>query len=394
MKKQFTVIIIAITIILAGAAGFGGAYLANSIVNITPPASVYTLLPDEETALARGIGQEDASIEDNLSYVTPSEDGAGFAFLAKESAKPSSEQLTIPEIAAFASDSIVEIYTESVINSGRMGQFVTEGAGSGIIISADGYIVTNNHVIEGSRKITVRLSNGVDYEATLIGRDSKTDLAVLRIKATGLQSVVFGNSDILVAGELAVAIGNPLGKLGGTVTEGIISALSRSIEIDGHMMTLLQTTAAVNPGNSGGGLFNSYGELIGVVNAKSSGTGIEGIGFAIPVNLAKTIAEALIEHGYVPGRLDFGATLINILDPITAMRNRVQTTGVYVSQVASGGTLQVGDRIISINGTSVGSITDVNELLESYTVGDVLSIVVSRNGNTVTVGHTLLQAMS
>jgi serine protease Do len=215
--------------------------------------------------------------------------------------------LTIPEIAALNSNSVVEIYTESIVSNRRMGQFITEGAGSGVVIAdseSGGYIATNNHVIEGASKITVRLSDGTEHEAELIGSDSRTDLAVIKINESRLQPAVWGNSDTLVIGELAIAIGNPLGKLGGSVTEGIISAPSRDIEIDRQMMTLLQTTAAVNPGNSGGGLFNSRGELIGIVNAKYSGTDIEGIGFAIPANLAMSIVDDLIQHGTVTGRED------------------------------------------------------------------------------------------
>jgi serine protease Do len=160
------------------------------------------------------------------------------------------------------------------------------------------------------------------------------------------------------------------------------------------MMNLLQTSAAVNPGNSGGGLFNRYGELIGIVNAKSSGSDIEGIGFAIPINLAKPIADALIEYGYIPGRIDFGATLIDILDARTAMMYRVQTLGVYVSQADSDGALQSGDRIISIDGKDIKSSADIKSLLDTRKVGDTLSITVSRNGKTVTVEQKLKQAKS
>ena len=400
MKKQCIALIVSLTVILSGAAGFGGTYLANNLAD-TPPV-IYDNISsfDQKTANDWDAGQLNAYLDEYLASVgstNVSPENVSPEYLSLVSSPNDSqlqENLSIPEIAALASNSVVEIYTESVTNSGRMGQFVTEGAGSGVIITADGYIVTNNHVIESSRRITVRLNNGIDYEARLIGRDSNTDLAVLKINAAGLQPAVFGDSDKLLVGELAVAIGNPLGKLGGTVTEGVISALSRNIEIDGHMMALLQTSAAVNPGNSGGGLFNGKGELIGVVNAKSSGTDIEGIGFAIPVNLAKTISEALIEFGYVPGRIDFGATLVNVLDPVTAMRYRVQTTGVYVSQADTGSTLQVGDRIISINGSDIRSIADINEILISKTVGDILTVKVSRNGSIVTVSHTLKQAMS
>jgi len=306
----------------------------------------------------------------------------------------SAATLTIPEIAAQTSSSIVEIYTETVAGSGRMGRYVTEGAGSGVIITSDGYIITNNHVIDGARKITVRLIDGTEYDATLIGRDSKTDLAVIQIKAKGLQPVTYGNSDKLVVGELAVAIGNPLGQLGGTVSEGIISALSRNINIDGEMMTLLQTTAAINPGNSGGGLFNNRGELVGVVNAKSSGSDIEGIGFAIPSNTVKPIVDTLIQYGYIPGRIDFGAVLIDVPDSWTAMMYRVSATGVYVSQADQDSVLWVGDRIVSIDGKDVSSSDDVKALLVMHKAGDVLSVVVSRNGQLTTVQLKLKQAVS
>jgi len=392
MKTRYLSLLVALTIILSGAAGFGGAYL-NGIIN-TPPQQYQEMQPNE-TISALPPANEQASAPPDFNFASTEEQGdkaAELTFLNADSNKVALQELTIPQIAAAAAKTVVEIYTESVANSGRMRQFVTEGAGSGVIISSDGYIATNNHVIEGSSKITVRLSNGKDYEAALVGRDSKTDLAVLKINASGLKAATFGNSDKLVIGELAVAIGNPLGKLGGTVSEGIISALSRNIEIDGHMMDLLQTTAAVNPGNSGGGLFNRYGELVGIVNAKSSGADIEGIGFAIPANLAKTITEALVKNGFVPGRIDFGATLVNIQDSMTAMMFRVSAAGVYVSQADSDVALQAGDRIISINGTEIKSPADVTGLLELHGVGDVLSITVVRSGGMITVQHTLKQA--
>jgi len=249
-RMEFATALVVLCLIVSAASGFGGAYLANYLWgNPVSPATTVT--------------------------------------------EPS-QALTIVEIAALTSESVVEIYTETVVNIGRFGSYIAEGAGSGVIISSDGYIVTNNHVIEGASKITVRLKNGVEHEAALIGRDSKTDLAVLKIQESGLQSAVFGDSDKLVVGELVVAIGNPLGKLGGTVTDGIISALSRNISVEGQMMNLLQTSAAVNPGNSGGGLFNRYGELIGIVNAKSSGSDIEGLGFAIPINVVKSAIEDIV----------------------------------------------------------------------------------------------------
>ena len=395
MKKQFIALTVAATIILSGAAGFGGVFLAKFLFSATgvlgpamPTVSEEQQYMPTDLFLTEYSDENDNSLNDSGATVFDS------SSLISTNEKAPEEVLTIPEIAAFAADSVVEIYTETVVSSGRMGQFVNEGAGSGVIVSSDGYIVTNNHVIDGARKITVLLRNGNEYEAALIGRDSKTDLAAIKINTTGLQPVIYGNSDSLQIGELAVAIGNPLGQLGGSVTEGIISALSRNIDIDGEMMTLLQTSAAVNPGNSGGGLFNCHGELIGVVNAKSSGSDIEGIGFAIPVNTVKTIADDIIQYGYVPGRIAFGATLIDVTDSWTAMMYRVPTTGVYVSQADADSGLRPGDRIISIDGIEIKYSADVKELLDTYKVGETLSIIVSRNGQNTTVEHTLKQAAS
>ncbi|MCL2708077.1 MAG: trypsin-like peptidase domain-containing protein [Defluviitaleaceae bacterium] len=394
MGKKGAALLVVVAALLSGAAGFGGTYAANAFFGGAKAATDGTgfYAPANEGEI--DYDSLNAYLSEYLSSTTsggnPSGDitliGAGGALPARE--------LSIAEIAALASDSVVEIYTESVVSSGRMRQFVTEGAGSGVIISADGYIVTNNHVVGDSRKITVRLKNGEDYEAELIGRDGKTDLAVVKIVASGLRPAVYGDSDSLVAGEGAVAIGNPLGKLGGSITEGIISALGRSIEIDGHMMTLLQTSAAVNPGNSGGGLFNGRGELIGIVNAKSSGSDIEGIGFAIPINIAKEIADDLIKYGFVPGRIDAGATFIDVTDAWTAMMYRLQSTGVYVSQADPDGELKSGDRIIGVDGIEIRSAAEIIELFEARGVGDALTFTLVRGGSELTVIHYLKQATS
>ena len=395
MKMKTVALVVAIVIVAAGVVGVSSIYLSKYFADILPGIIEDVFNPEDEDH-SGGNGEQPGG---------QGEDGGGSAGtdltapdknvnLSTPDESSRDGVLSIPEIAALNSDCVVEIYTESVTGSGRLGQYVSEGAGSGIVITESGYIITNNHVIEGSRKITVQLNDGTEYNAELVGRDSRTDIAVVRINTTGLSPVTFGNSDMLVVGELAVAIGNPLGKLGGTVTEGIISALSRSIEIDGNIMTLLQTTAAVNPGNSGGGLFNNYGELIGVVNAKSSGSDIEGLGFAIPANLARTIAEALIQNGYVPGRIEFGVTLVDVPDQLTAMMYRVSTPGVYVSRADPDHPLQAGDRIVSIDGSEVNAIAEVNELLDMYSVGDTISITIVRNNRTISISHTLRQARS
>lgn len=299
------------------------------------------------------------------------------------------------EVAAIASPSVVEITTESVTTGNRMQQLVSTGAGSGVIISEDGYIVTNNHVIEGSSRITVTLKDGTQHQAKLIGTDAKTDLAVLKIEATSLTAATIGTSSNIAVGQDAIVIGNPLGQLGGTVTNGIISALDREITFeDGTVMSLLQTNAAVNPGNSGGGLFNNKGELVGVVNAKSSGTGIEGIGFAIPIDTAKPIIEDLIENGYVKGRVELGVTLLDISDSMTAMMYRVNKTGVYIYDVKENSNaykagLTAGDLIVSVNGEEVTASTEVTTALDKQSVGENITITVERNGETKDISFVL-----
>lgn len=202
----------------------------------------------------------------------------------------------VQNVAEKASVSVVEIYATITTRDYFNRTTSAQAAGSGVILTADGYILTNNHVIEGATSIQIRLTDGTTYTATLVDANSTSDLAILKISATNLTPVTFDNSDQIVVGELAVAIGNPLGTLGGTVSEGIISATKREIEIDNVTMTLLQTTAAINSGNSGGGLFNNDGNLIGIVNAKSSGTTVEGLGFAIPSNTVYDYASSIISE--------------------------------------------------------------------------------------------------
>ena len=296
--------------------------------------------------------------------------------------------MTIPEVAAAVRQSVVEIKTETITNGGWLGNYVAEGAGSGVIISADGYIVTNNHVISGAESITVRLSDGREFSAALIGTDAKTDIAVIKISATGLTPAVFGDSSKLVVGENAIAVGNPLGELGGTVTSGIISALDRDIIIDGETMSLLQTDAAVNPGNSGGGLFNLYGELIGVVNAKSGGLNVEGLGFAIPSNTAKAIINDLTAYGYVRGRIDDGLELVDIQTTQAARMYRVNQAGLYIYS-SKDERLLSGDRITAVGGVMINRLSDYNDALKGCAVGDVVDITVARGTQTLTFDITL-----
>ncbi len=369
LTKRSIAIICAATILLSAVFGFGGAYIA-------------VLLYNEPVVTAAG---NSSPVEIDLTYLTTGIDSSCLV-------ERSGEDLSIPEIYEQTSESVVEISTEIMQTAGGMGQYIFSGAGSGVVITADGYIVTNNHVIEGAQAITVTMKNGDIYEATLVGRDGRTDIAVLKIEASGLKPVHFGDSDTIIVGEQAIAIGNPLGELGGTVTEGIISALNREIVVDGEGMTLLQTSAAVNPGNSGGGLFNSRGEMIGIVNAKTGGFNVEGLGFAIPINSAAEVIEQIIDYGYVPGRPVLGVRLLDITDPGTAAYYRVPTTGVYVYETVGLNNLQAGDRLLKIGDRSINSIIDVREAVDSYKVGETAVVTVQRGNNKVELPVTLIEA--
>ena len=304
--------------------------------------------------------------------------------------------LTLAQVSALVSDTVVEITTEFV-NTSSWFQYVSTGAGSGVILSTDGYVITNNHVICGddgttpADTITVRLTNGEEYKAELVGTDADSDIAILKIEAEGLSPAVCGNSDRLVVGEAVLAVGNPLGELGGTQTEGIISALDREIDVNGTTMTLLQTSAAVNPGNSGGALFNMRGELIGVVNAKSSGTGIEGLGFAIPINNALTVSEQLMEFGYVRGKVHIGVSFYECTDAFEARYYGLPGYGIYVTGLTEGyndQVLKVRDRIISIDGKEISTFNDISTIVKSHAVGDVLKFQISRDGQIMEVDVT------
>lgn len=316
--------------------------------------------------------------------------------LSLKMAKPEAGALTIPQITEKSADSVVEITTETVETGTMLQQYISSGAGSGVIITEDGYILTNHHVIEGATNITVTLRNGDTYPAALIGLDEQLDIALLKVEATELSPASIGTSADLVVGQTVVAIGNPLGQLGGTVTDGIISALDRNITLGGETHNLLQTNAAVNPGNSGGGLFDAQGNLIAIVVAKSGGEGIEGLGFAIPIDDVLAILDDLKEHGYVTGRVSLGLSIVEINNEQTAWMYRVNELGTYIYSISSGSSaaeagLQPGDRIISVNGTTIGSYDDLKTFLKTVSVGDPLRFVISRSGQpleiTVTAGE-------
>ena len=356
--RGFVAGMMAVGILAAGVVGFGGGWLADNLT--------------ESGVLPSGSGLTIQKVINTASGATESEGDA----------------MTTEQIAEKTANSIVEITTEVVKTGSFAQQCIESGAGSGVIVSENGYIVTNNHVIDGASKITVTLKNGKSYTAKLIGTASPVvDVALLKIEESGLTPVVFGDSDSIKVGEKAVVIGNPLGQLGGTVTDGIVSALNRDLTIDGVSMNLLQTNAAINPGNSGGGMFNSKGELIGLVVAKSTGTEIEGLGFAIPVSQVTDVLDDLTQYGYVRGQIDLGMSLLDITSEQMAMMYGVNETGVYVLSVNSGSSaesagFQRGDRIVSINGTQVNTTDEINKALKSLSVGDTAKVKVSRGGQT------------
>lgn len=272
--------------------------------------------------------------------------------------------------------------------------FETEGVGSGVIFKSDGYIITNNHVIAGAKEIIVSLSDGNTINGTLIGTDEMTDIAVVKVDAKDLPTAELGDSDEVVVGEPAIAIGNPMGlEFQGSVTVGVISALNRTLDLNDKRVKLLQTDAAISPGNSGGALVNADGEVIGINSAKLATTGVEGMGFAIPINTVKTIVNELMEKGYV-ARPYLGVT---IFDKPTAARYGYQLTidkGVYVFQVALDSPagragFQRGDIILSIDGKEVNSVTDVRNEVAAHKVGDKVKVIIDREGREETVEVTL-----
>ncbi len=297
--------------------------------------------------------------------------------------KTTGSELSVQEIVAKNENSVVAITTESVATDIWARQYVTSGAGSGVVYSKDGYILTNNHVIDGANTIKVTMHDGTSYDAKLVAADSKCDIAVIKVKADNLVPVSIDTKQVHSVGDLAVAIGNPLGTLAGTATEGIISALEREITLDGQAMTLLQISASINPGNSGGGVFDQYGNLIGLVVAKSSGSDVEGLGFAIPVDTVKTVADSLIETGYVSGRPAAGITIVDLTSAQDAMKYNVSITGVYIQEVtgdnAKKAGLKAGDLIYKVNGEEVTSADMLVAEIQKHKVGDKVEFTIVRN---------------
>ena len=375
-RQGVTALVLVLCMVASLVFGFSGGMIAMSLMDrepVQPMPQVQTEQPvqQEETAPVHN-GEPLATIQRNTENLR-----------------------TVPEVVSGVADAVVEITTESVVNDVYVSQYVTEGAGSGVIISSDGTILTCHHVIEDTTKVMVRLRNGESYEATVVSSDATTDVAILKIDATGLTAAPIGDSDALLVGEETVVIGNPLGSLGGTVSNGIISALEREIIIDGARMTLLQTNAAISPGNSGGGIFDMYGNLIGIVVAKSAGSGVEGLGFAIPINYVMEVYNELINNGYVTGRAALGVAMTEQ----TAMsfnsgqaRAYVVVTSVVEDSPAQAAGIQAGDIILYLDDVEVTSAQSVVDYIRNCSVGDTVEIQLLRGNRMVTVSAVLAES--
>jgi Trypsin-like serine proteases, typically periplasmic, contain C-terminal PDZ domain len=267
---------------------------------------------------------------------------------------------------------------------------VERGVGSGVIFDANGYIATNYHVIEGAQDITVSFADGRTLDGKVLGADPATDLAVVKVDAAGLPTVDLGDSDSLMVGEPAIAIGNPLGlEFSGSVTVGVISALNRTIELGDRKFKLIQTDAAINPGNSGGALVNADGQLIGINSAKIAASGVEGIGFAIPISSARPILQSLVEKGKVI-RAYLGVAVLDVRSAARYGYDLNIDRGVLVAKVekdgpAAGANIQEGDVILKVNGADVNSVADLRATLDSIPVGSHVAIVLVRSGRQLTV---------
>lgn len=357
-KNSTLALLMTMTVLLSGASGYAGSYFANQrAAKETPPPVTTPVSESTET-------------QPDVSY-TPLSQG---------------QAPSLSDVVSKTADSVVEINTKSITETDFFGDpVIGEGAGSGVIIRKDGYIVTNYHVIANAQDIRVRLTNGKTYEASLTGADKNLDVAVIKIEAQGLTAASYGDSDKLKVGDTAIAIGNPLGELGGTVTSGIISALNRDITIGSNSFSLIQTSAAVNRGNSGGGLFDAKGDLVGIIVAKSASRAfmpsVEGIGFAIPINEAKVSAESIIETGRVPGRVHIGIRLAEIPDKETALANGVQEPGLYIAGIMRENGFKPGDRIISMEGSKVSTAEEVQKAVSQRKAGDKMRFEIDRGGN-------------
>ncbi|MBQ6823414.1 MAG: trypsin-like peptidase domain-containing protein [Clostridia bacterium] len=370
-----TMLLCCVAIVLAMVFGLTGQVIYNDNENAAPEVGA----PVEKE-------EETEEIKDSQR-----QEGAVYNMPEISTAEKTGEALSIVEINKKVKNSVVGVLIAERAEDEPV------FSGSGFIISQDGYIMTNSHVISGAAQVRVVLSDGItEYVAVIVGEDERSDLAILKVEATGLQAAELGNSDTLEVGEEVVAIGNPYGmELAGTVTNGIISALNRKIEMNGSFMTLIQTNASINPGNSGGPLVNAYGQIIGITSSKLVATDFEGIGFAIPINHATDITTELISYGYIKTRAYIGISGSELTAAYAEYHDLPR--GVYVSYVdpecdAAKKGLKVDDIIIGFNGKEILTMAELNDLKDSFHPGDTVTVRVWRDGKEFDISITLTEA--
>lgn len=402
-KKHSTMKVLALimaVVVVGGGAGFGGSYVAAKLAG----SSITSSQDGGSNSSQSGASQEDKESGTNTDAESPKpapdvsntnkptldemQSGATVTHNVSTETEFNSDGTFAytRDLVSAVRDSIVyiEVYTRMYMNANE-----AYGAGSGIIISSDGYIITNAHVVDDMDKFVVHVTTtdpvegtGVveEYEATLVGSDTDTDLAVIKIEATDLQAAVLGNSDELHLGDDVVVIGNPMG-LETSVTKGIVSGLNRQLYSSERSLSSIQTDAAINSGNSGGALFNMYGEVVGVVNEKLISNYAENVGFAITINEAKYVIDDLISMGYVTGRPILGVTCLEVSEYVAAIQG--MHPGLYVTEInqdlaIADSELVVGDTIIAVEGVSVTSVSEVSEILRDMKPGDVVEVTVVR----------------
>ena len=370
-----------LSLILVAALVAGGCFTTAEIVNDRWEAQNYRSTQQMNQQIADLQSQIDALSKNSGASVS------GTATLG--------DGLTPGQVYAQNVDSVVAI-SSTVQASSYYGTSQGTSTGSGFIISEDGYVITNQHVVEGATAVTVVTHDGTEYEATIVGTDSNNDVAVLKVEATGLPAAVIGSSDDLIIGDMVVAIGNPLGTLTATQTVGYVSGKDRDISTDNSIINMIQTDAAINSGNSGGPLFNMRGEVVGITTAKYSGTSgsgasIEGIGFAIPIDDVKGIISDLMDYGYVTGAY-LGVTVRNMDSEAASMYGLPM--GAYVETVERGSAahmagVQSKDIIVELGGYEVEGVTSLSRALRHFKAGDTTTITVNRGGQLVVLDITL-----
>ena len=362
---------------------FAGVLIVNRTLNAQKQAELPAAQEQSQPAVQEQIApaEQEQTGTAALPRTETAQTSTGFAY---------DGQYTRSQIVEMCAPSVVGIdgtFETTVSYWGRTQTYEQPGSGSGVILTADGYIATCAHVVDGAKKLTVTLNDDTAYDATVVGTDSRNDLAIIKIEATGLTPASLGDSAMLTVGEDVIAIGNPLGELRGTATSGIISAVKRTIEVEDVEMELIQTDAAISPGNSGGGLFNASGRLIGIVNAKVSDSRAEGLGFAIPVNSVYQEINDLLNYGYVTGRAYLGVYTQNVtmrsdfgyfmFDTGTSC---VQIADVEAGSAAEKAGLKAGDLILAIGDRQITSNTDLSDAIAMYNAGDTAKVTIQRNG--------------